>query len=124
MAQTKILLTTTTKWPNAPRLMIELLRAGHAVSILCPDDHSSMKVQRAHDTFLYARFAPLESLTKAIEAAKPDIVIPCDDLAVRNLHELYSSKRARSASEVDIQALIARSLGHPESYSIVGSRYM
>ncbi len=64
------------------------------------------------------------SLTKAIEATKPDIIIPCDDLAVRNLHELYSSKRARSASEVDILALIARSLGHPESYSIVDSRYM
>jgi hypothetical protein len=104
--------------------MIELLRAGHAVSILCPKDHSSAKIRRAHDTFLYARFSPLDSLTKAIEATKPDIVIPCDDLAVRDLHELYSSKRARSASEVDLLALIARSLGPPESYSIVDSRYM
>ena len=124
MVGTKILLTTTTKWPNAPQLMIELLRAGHAVSILCPNNHPSVKIRCAHDTFLYARFGPLESLAKAIEATKPDIVIPCDDLAVRHLHQLHSSKRARSASEVDIPALIVRSLGHPESYSIVDSRYM
>ncbi len=83
-----------------------------------------MKIRCAHDTFRYARFAPLESLAKAIEAAKPDIVIPCDDLAVSHLHQLYSSKRARSASEVDIPALIVHSLGHPESYPIVDSRYM
>ena len=94
----KILLTTTTKWPNASQLMIELLRAGHPVSILCPNDHPSAKVRRAHDTFLYSRFRPLNSLAEAIEADKPGIVIPCDDLAVHHLHQLHSSKRARSAS--------------------------
>ena len=104
--------------------MIELLRAGHAVSILCPSDHPSVKILRAHDTFPYERFGPLGSLANAIEATKPDIVIPCDDLAVRHLHQLHSSNRARSASEVDIPALIVRSLGPPESYPIVDSRYM
>ena len=124
MVKTKILLTTTTKWPNSPQLMIELLRAGHAVSILCPNNHPSDRIRRAHDTFLYARFAPLDSLVKAIEATQPDIVIPCDDLAARHLHQLHSSERARSASQVNIPALIVRSLGHPASYSIVDSRYM
>ena len=127
MVEPKILLATTTKWPNAPRLMIELLRAGHTVSILCPSDHPSAKIRRAHDTFLYSRFRPLDSLTEAIEADKPDIVIPCDDLAVHHLHhlhQLHSSKRECSASGVDISALIVRSLGPPESYSIVDSRYM
>ena len=104
--------------------MIELLRAGHPVSILCPNDHPSAKVRRAHDTFPYSRFRPLDSLAEAIEADKPDIVIPCDDLAVHHLHQLHSNKRARSASGVDIPALIVRSLGHPESYPIVDSRYM
>ena len=124
MVEPKILLATTTKWPNAPRLMIELLRAGYTVSILCPKDHPSAKIRRAHNTFLYSRFRPLDSLTKAIEANKPDIVIPCDDLAVHHLHQLHSSKWARSASGVDIPALIVRSLGPPESYPIVDSRYM
>ncbi len=104
--------------------MIELLRAGHAVSILCPNDHPSVKIRRAHDTFLYSGLGPSDSLVKAIEAIKPDIVIPCDDLAVVHLHQLHSSERARSASQVDIPALIVHSLGHPESYPIVDSRYM
>ena len=78
----------------------------------------------AHSTFPYKSLAPLNSLADAIEAAKPDIIIPCDDLAVRHLHQLHSSKRARYASEVDIPALIVRSLGPPESYATVDSRYL
>jgi hypothetical protein len=103
--------------------MIELLRAGHTVSIVCPNGHPSEKIRATHDTFWYRPFGILDSVAKAIEAAKPDIVIPCDDLAVRHLHQLYSSERARRASGVDIPALIVRSLGHPDSYSVVASRY-
>jgi hypothetical protein len=54
-----------------------------------------------------------DSLTDAIEATKPDIIIACDDLGVRHLHQLHSSRRARYASEVDIPVLIVRSLGPP-----------
>lgn len=124
MVETKILLTTTTKWPNAPRLLIELLRAGHAVSIVCCDDHPSEKIRGAHDTFLYSCFRPLRSLAKAIEATQPDLIIPCDDLSVLHLHRLYASEQARSASRVDIPGLIVRSLGAPESYPIVDSRHL
>ena len=105
--------------------MIEFSRVGHVVSIVCPVyGHPSQKVRVVHNTFPYKPLAPLNSLADAIEAAKPDIIIPCDDLAVRHLHQLHSSKRARYASEVDIPALIVRSLGPPESYATVASRYM
>jgi hypothetical protein len=119
----KILLTTTTRWPSSVRLMIEFSRVGHLVSIVCPvHGHPSKKVRALHGEFPYKALAPLDSLADAIEAAKPDIIIPCDDLAVRHLHELHTSKRARCASEVDIPALIVRSLGPPESYDTVDSR--
>ena len=121
----KILLTATNKWPSAARLMIEFSRVGCVVSIVCPVyGHPSQKVRVVHNTFPYKPLAPLDSLADAIEAAKPDIIIPCDDLAVRHLHQLHSSKRARYASEVDIPALIVRSLGPPESYATVASRYL
>jgi hypothetical protein len=122
---TKILLTTTNRWPSAARLMIEFSRVGHGVSIVCSVyGHPSQKVRAAHSTFPYRPLTPLDSLADAIEAARPEIIIPCDDLAVRHLHQLHSSKRARYASEVDIPALIVRSLGPPESYATVASRYL
>jgi len=105
--------------------MIEFSRVGHIVSIVCPvHRHPSRKVKVIHGTFPYKVLAPLDSLTDALEAFKPDIIIPCDDLAVRHLHRLHSSKRARQAAEVDIPALIVRSLGAPESYATVDSRYL
>lgn len=119
---TKILLTTTTRWPSSARLVIEFSRAGHAVSILRPYAHPTRKVRVAHGVFPYKPLTPIDSLADAIEAAKPDIIIPCDDLAVRHLHQLHSSKRARYASQVDIRALIVRSLGPPEGYATIDSR--
>jgi carbamoylphosphate synthase large subunit len=105
--------------------MIEFSRVGHDVSIVCPvHGHPSRKVRAVHQTFPYRPLAPLDSLADAIEAAKADIIIPCDDLAVRHLHQLYSSKRARSTSEVDIPALIVRSIGPPQSYTTVDSRHL
>jgi hypothetical protein len=119
----KILLTATNRWPSSARLIVEFSRVGHFVSILCPvRSHPSRKVRVIHRSFPYKPLSPLDSIANAIEAAKPDIVIPCDDLAVRHLHQLYSSKRARDASQVDIDALIVRSLGHPDSYATVDSR--
>jgi predicted ATP-grasp superfamily ATP-dependent carboligase len=123
-ATPKILLTATNRWPSAARLMIEFYRIGHVVSILCPVHHPSEKLRVAHRTFRYKTFAPLDSLAEAIETAKPDIIIPCDDLAVRHLHSLHSGRRAQYAAQVDIPGLIAHSLGSPEGFTTVDSRYM
>jgi carbamoylphosphate synthase large subunit len=121
----KILLTATKRWPSAARLMIEFSRLGHIVSIIRPVyGHPSRKVRAVHNAFPYRPLAPLESLAAAIEAARPDLIIPCDDLGVRHLHLLHASKRARYASAFDIPALIVRSLGPPESYATVNSRYL
>jgi hypothetical protein len=123
--QTKILLTATNKWPSAARLMIEFSRVGCVVSIVCPVyGHPSQKVRVVHNTFPYKPLAPIDSLAYAIDAAKPDMIIPCDDLGVRHLHQLHSINRPRYPSEVDIPALIVRSLGPPETYATVASRYL
>ncbi len=119
----KILITTTNTWPSSSRLMVEFSGIGHVVAIVCPiNGHPSRKVRYVHRTFPYRPLAPLDSLADAIEATKPDIIIPCDDKAVRHLHRLHSSRRAQRWRETDIPALIERSLGPPESYAIVDSR--
>src|SRR5262249_10958300 len=105
-------------------LVIAFSSVGHVVSIVCPDGHPSEKLRVAHNKLPYRPFAILGSLADAIEEAKPDIIVPCDDLGVRHLHQLHSSKQARYASEVDIPAWIVRPLGPPESYATVVSRYL
>jgi predicted ATP-grasp superfamily ATP-dependent carboligase len=102
--------------------LIEFSRAGNLVSIVCPNYEPSRKVRVAHHTFPYKSLTALDSLADAIEASKPDMIVPCDDLGVRHLHRLHASERARQ-SRVDIPALIVRSLGPPESYTAVASRY-
>jgi hypothetical protein len=62
-------------------------------------------------------------LAAAIEGSSPEIIIPCDDRAVEHLHELHTQARARGALGEKIASLIERSLGSPESFSIVSSRY-
>jgi ATP-grasp domain len=123
-ATAKILFTATNGWPSSARLMIEFSRLGYDVSILRPVDHPSQKLRLRHRAFRYGLLAPLDSLADAIRAAKPDIIIPCDDLAVRHLHRLHTMRRARGASDVDIPAVIERSIGAAEHYARIDSRYL
>jgi glutathione synthase/RimK-type ligase-like ATP-grasp enzyme len=73
--------------------------------------------------FPYSAVRPLESLESAIEKSKPDMIIPCDERGVRHLHELFSRTKGESEPRGRIAALIERSLGSPDSYPIVSSRY-
>jgi len=66
----------------------------------------------------YGAFRPLHALRRAIEIAKPDLLVPCDERAVRHLHELY----AITPSE-KIRTLIERSLGDADSFGITAARH-
>lgn len=114
------------------RLAVALASSGFDVEALCPPRHpvsQTRTLQRAH---AYRGLAPIGSLLRAIARANPDLVVPGDDLAVRHLHELYR-ERAASSSELAsrelpsremlaIEPLIERSLGSPESFSVISSR--
>jgi hypothetical protein len=65
----------------------------------------------------------LDSLRAATEATEPQIIVPCDDTGVQHLHDLYAQASIPGKSEGSLAALIVRSLGPPESYPIVSSRY-
>lgn len=55
-------------------------------------------------------------LRSAIKTEHPDIIVPCDDGVVAQLHALHAAEPA--AREV-----IERSLGAPQSFSVIASRY-
>jgi hypothetical protein len=121
---TKVLLTDTNRWSLSARLAIGLAEAGCQVSAICvTPGHALLKTRAVHRTFSYSGLRPLESLTHAIEATEPDIVIPCCDRSVGHLHELYARAKEFGATGNKLMALIERSLGPEASHSVVSSRY-
>jgi ATP-grasp domain len=121
---TKILLTDTSWWPCASRLAMGLTKAGCEVSAVYPaSGHPLSKTSVIHRRFPYRATDPPGSVRVAIEAVDPDIVVPCDDRAVGHLHELYALTTVEPAKGSKVRALIENSLGSPESYPTVSSRY-
>jgi ATP-grasp domain len=120
----RILLTHTLRWAGSARLAMALSRAGCRVSAVCPTRGHPLRYTRVvRQTFPYSSFHPLESLMAAIEATAPEFIIPCDDLGVEHLHQLFARVRSEATVGSKMAALIERSLGSPESYPIVSSRY-
>jgi biotin carboxylase len=111
----KVLLVTTDRWVPTARLAMALARAGFEVEALCPSGHplgETNAVKRFHS---YRGLAPVRSAIKAITAARPDLIIPGDDLAARHLHAVYRHQQPLDRSST-ICALIAKSLGSPENF--------
>jgi ATP-grasp domain-containing protein len=118
-----VLLTDTNRWPTPARLAIGLAKAGCLVSAVCPRPHPLLKTSAVRETFAYSGVRPLDSLIAAIDASRPDIIIPSDDSGVQHLHELYARGCGNGSSGNSTATLIERSLGAPASYPIVSSRY-
>jgi hypothetical protein len=113
-----VLVVTTTTWVPTARLAVALGDAGLRVEALCPSDHPLATTQSASRIHPYQGLAPLGSVVRAIAAAKPDLVVPGDDLAARHLHELHG----RESCPQDVKDLIERSLGAPETFPVIHER--
>ena len=120
----RILLTDTNRWPLGPRLAIGFAGMGCDVSIVCPSPgHPAAKTRAMRRTFSYAGGRPLVSLKDAIDAVNPDIILPLCDRSVQHLHALHAKEVAENGSESKVALLIERSLGAPESFEVLSSRY-
>jgi len=82
-----------------------------------------LSVRAVEKAFPYNTFHPLNSLAAGITATWPEIVIACDDRSVQHLHALHDQAARKGPVGKKVAALIERSLGCPESYAIVESRY-
>lgn len=92
---------------------------GWRVEAVSPAGHSLRKtraVARSHD---YAALWPLDAVSRAIAAANPDLIVPCDDRAVAHLHALHA--RSDTAAS-PVARTIERSLGRPGSFAITDRR--
>lgn len=117
-----VLLTNTDRWPGPARLAISLSKVGFDVSALCPvPGHPLSKTRCVRQVLPYDGFHPIQSLIAAIETSRPLIVVPCDDLGVQHLHDLY--RHALENSLTNLVTLLERSLGPAASFPVVSARY-
>ena len=117
-----VLVAATSHWFPTARLAMALANAGCIVEAVCPPRHPLCQTSAVRRTHTYRGLAPLMSLAAAIAAAKPDLIIPGDDLSTRHLHHLHRQESARGQNGAQACALIERSFGSPESFPIVYQR--
>jgi len=117
-----VLIATTSRWFPTARLGMALANAGFTVDAVCPTRHPIRVTRILRKSHIYHGLSPLASFSAAIGATNPDVIIPCDDIAVEQLHRLYRREERRSGRASAVPALIERSLGASESFSIVGTR--
>jgi predicted ATP-grasp superfamily ATP-dependent carboligase len=123
-----VLVVTTMRWLPTARLAVALADAGFTVETVCPAGHSIAKTTVIKRAFIYRGLTPLKSIMAAIEATKPDLLIPGDDLATMHLHHLHKQYAANARSSgagkfgETICALIERSIGAPENFGVIDDR--
>jgi carbamoylphosphate synthase large subunit len=112
-----ILLATTGQLPSTARLAMELHSAGATVGLIAPRRHPAWALDLMSHRATFRASAPQRSLEVAALRFRPDIIIPCDERTVRNLHALRRRTQHPSVREV-----IERSTSPVESFDIVTSR--
>ena len=110
-----VLLVSSIRWPLTAKVALAFLRHGCTVEAVCPRDHPLSFVSGVSTIYPYRGLGSLESLYTAITSAKPDLVIPCDDSVVWQLHELHRTKP-------ELRPLLERSLGAAAGFETVSCR--
>lgn len=110
-----LLLVAGNWWPLSARLAASFIRHGCEVAAVCPPGHPLRYVHGLQKIRTLHRLAARRSLEQAIQRIRPDLLVPCDDCSVGQLHELH---RLRP----HLRMLIERSLGEPDGFGIVESR--
>jgi hypothetical protein len=118
-----ILIAHSMDWLNAARLSIEFKKANFAVEVVAPENHPVHKMRSPDRTHLYRTTRPTASLRQAIEKARPQLIIPCDDRVTFHLHALHAEGlRAGDGHSRSLVSLIERSLGSPQSFELLRHR--
>jgi carbamoylphosphate synthase large subunit len=112
-----VLLATTGQLPSTARLAMELHEAGAAVSLIAPNNHPARTLSFITDRAIYRALSPRRSLEAALMRFQPEMVIPCDERTVRDLHAIRET-----TVHPQIRLLIERSTAPIASFPIITSR--
>src|SRR5436190_18771380 len=84
-----LLIGATTWWQLSARIAMALVQHGCTVVAICPQGHPLRLVSGIRDLYLYGSINSLETLRAAILKSRPDVIVPCDDGVVLQLHALH-----------------------------------
>jgi carbamoylphosphate synthase large subunit len=113
----RILLATTGQLASTARLAMELREAGARVCLIAPANHPARTLDFITDKAVYRAVSPRRSLEVALRRFRPDMIIPCDERTVRDLHALL-----RVTPDGHVKALIEKSTAPASSHAIITSR--
>src|SRR5271156_380882 len=117
-----VLVVTTVRWFPTARLAVALANAGFTVDAVCPSHHPITRTDAVRRIYNYDGLDALSSVAEAIAGAKPDVLVPGDDLATQHLHLLYDQERRKGDAGAVLCELIERSLGSPENFPTLYAR--
>ncbi len=115
------LLLATQRWPTGARLGLALAAAGFRVSLWGPHEHPLLATKACAQHFPSSMFEPMASLESAVLAAKPRLIVPCDDLATQRLQALGHDAMTNSGKRA-LLSLIEQAIGSPEELGRLTAR--
>lgn len=118
----KILLATTCRWFSAARLAIAFSETGCSVEMVGPQGHPATKTTALRHRYSFRGLAPAASFQAAIDQAKPDLIVPCDDLSTIQLHRLYLHLLQKGETDKRTAGVLRRSLGPHTCFPTIESR--
>ena len=119
----KVLIATTCRWFSTARLAMAFRRVGCEVDLVCPPNHPAFSTHAVQDHYRYHGVSAQRSFRNAILKSGPDVLVPCDDVAMRHMHRLYSTASENAGEDSKaICKLLQVSMGDPVSYPITESR--
>jgi ATP-grasp domain len=113
--QPSVVIAASSWWPLAAKIAVSLLEHGCKVEAVCAPGHPLRYVRGISKYHHYSRLRSLASLTNALRKASPDVVIPCDDGVVLQLHQIYQEQPG-------LREMLSRSLGEAKNFAVVASR--
>lgn len=99
-----------------------LADAGFTVDAVCLAGHPVTKTTVLNQIFPYRALDPLGSFAAAYHASKPDLMLPCDDLASEHLQELYDQEFQREKKSTPLAAIVERSMGPASAHPVLRQR--
>jgi hypothetical protein len=117
-----LLLSTASRWLGTARMPRVLDRAGFEVCLLAPTDSLAARSRYiSRVRFLPDNAIPMEwllAMIKAVDEVSPQVLLPCDEMAIRLLFSLVREPPTGLTPAVHsrLAALIRDSLGDPDHY--------
>jgi ATP-grasp domain len=120
----RILVIATNKWPSIGQLVSALIKVGFEIAVVCPSGSPIKHIRNLNARYKYTSWQSLTSIKAAIADWSPFLLVCNDDVAIRELHRIYSQAciETDGPESSSLIELIESSLGDCRSFPISRSK--